>query len=141
MIGALVAGGVIWLFLHLFAFGFPHAVSFHGRTYVLEIAATDQERALGLGERGDLCDDCGMLFVFEEPGQPAFWMKGMRFSLDIAWLSDDTVVFIQRHVPWEDQKTIYRPDASANRVLEFQAGTLDDITVGEKVEFSHYAGF
>lgn len=134
-IGAMAALGALWLFLYLPASAFPKSVSFHGRTYTLEIAATADERALGLGERDSLCDTCGMLFVFEEPGQPGFWMKGMRFSLDIAWLSDDTVVHIERHIPFDDKAT-YRPFVPANRVLEFRAGTLDDVVVGERMEFS-----
>lgn len=76
-----------------------------------------------------------MLFLFDRPGRHGFWMKGMRFSLDIAWLLDDTVVHIERHVPWDTKET-YRPDTAADRVLEFRAGTLDDISVGEKVRFS-----
>lgn len=138
MIGALAAVGAVWFFLHPPFRGFLQTVSFHEREYALDIAATDEERALGLGGRESLCDTCGMLFVFEEPGQPGFWMKGMRFSLDIAWLLDDTIVHIERHVPFDDQKTTYRPDTEANQVLEFRAGTLDDVEVGEKVRFSFF---
>jgi uncharacterized protein len=132
VIGVFAAAGAIWLFLYS---SFPKTVSFHGKVYSLEIAATEEERALGLGERDSLCATCGMLFVFEEPAQPGFWMKGMRFPLDIAWLLDDTVVHVERHIPFDDKAT-YRPPVPANRVLEFRAGTLDDVTVGERVEFS-----
>jgi len=134
-IGVAAALGVLGLSFYLPASAFPKTVSFQGKTYALEIAATEEERALGLGERDSLCAACGMLFVFEEPGQPGFWMKGMRFSLDIAWLLDDTVVHIERHIPFDDKAT-YRPSVPANRVLEFRAGTLDDVAVGERVEFS-----
>ena len=135
MIGALAAVGAVWLFLHPPFRGFLQTVSFHEREYALDIAATDEERALGLGGRESLCDTCGMLFVFEEPGQPGFWMKGMRFPLDIAWLRDDTIVHIERHSPSESTDT-YRSPVPANRVIEWNAGTLDQVQVGDRVHFT-----
>lgn len=103
-------------------------------TYTLEVADDARERALGLGERDDLCDRCGMVFFFATVEKHVFWMKGMRFPLDIAWLKDDTIVHIERHVS-EKSEDIYRPEVAANAVLEFRAGTLEGIFVGEKVHF------
>lgn len=103
-------------------------------TYTLEVADDAREQALGLGERDDLCDRCGMVFFFVTTEKHVFWMKGMRFPLDIAWLKDDTIVHIERHVS-EKSEDVYRPETAANVVLEFRAGTLDHIFVGEKVHF------
>src|SRR3989344_8724609 len=61
-------------------------VSIGGVEYTLEMANTDAVRAKGLSGRDELCLRCGMLFVFEQPGQYAFWMKDMRLPLDIVWL-------------------------------------------------------
>ena len=103
-------------------------------TYTLEVADDAREQALGLGERDSLCDRCGMVFFFATTEKHTFWMKGMRFPLDIAWLEDGTIVHIERHVS-EKSEDIYRPETAANAVLEFQAGTLESVSVGEKVHF------
>lgn len=102
--------------------------------YTLEVADDAREQALGLGERDSLCERCGMVFFFAATEKHAFWMKGMRFPLDIAWLEDDTIVHIERHVS-EKSEDIYQPEAAANVVLEFRAGTLEGVSVGEKVHF------
>lgn len=112
----------------------PKKVSLGEKAYALERALTNEERALGLGGRENLCRDCGMLFVFSEPALPGFWMKDMRFPLDIVWLLDDTVVHIERNVPFDSPDTFY-PKNMANRVLEFNAGETKEITPGERLQF------
>ena len=52
------------------------------------VADTPQERAVGLSGYPGLPEDAGMLFVFPEPRQPSFWMKGMEFALDLIWIRD-----------------------------------------------------
>ncbi|MCX7648651.1 MAG: DUF192 domain-containing protein, partial [Elusimicrobiales bacterium] len=53
----------------------------------LEIARTEYERRLGLMFRKELCQNCGMIFVFEEEDQKTFWMKNTYIPLDIIFLS------------------------------------------------------
>lgn len=122
------------LFLPSFSF---QKVSFEGKTYSLERADTDAKRSLGLGERDTICETCGMVFVFERPDVRGFWMKGMRFSLDIVWLLDNTVVHIERHIS-PDSKETYRPPVFSDRVLEFRAGATEGLEVGEEVRFSWF---
>ncbi|KKW21541.1 MAG: hypothetical protein A2W52_03260 [Candidatus Taylorbacteria bacterium RIFCSPHIGHO2_02_49_25] len=59
----------------------------NGHTISAELADTAEERALGLGKRKFLAEDEGMLFVFERSDTYGIWMKDMRFSIDIVWLS------------------------------------------------------
>lgn len=110
-----------------------NVVSIAGKEYALEIADTDSERSLGLGERDSLCSSCAMLFVFDRPGEYAFWMKGMRFPLDIVWLLDGEVVHIERNIG-ADSVGLYRPSRPADRVLEFNAGITEGLSVGDRVE-------
>lgn len=110
-------------------------VSFAGMTYRAEIADTYRTRALGLGGRESLCPTCAMLFLFREPENLAFWMKDMRFPLDIVWLLDDKVVFIERSVSAESDE-VYRSDTPANRVLEVNAGVAQNLHVGDIVIYS-----
>lgn len=107
-----------------------------GEVFKLEIAETEEARSLGLGTRDSLCERCAMLFVFEKPEKHAFWMKDMRFPLDIVWLFENRVVHIERNVP-ADSREILRPEASADRVLEFNAGAAKDLETGERVQFFH----
>ena len=51
-----------------------------------EIADTEPLRERGLGFRDGLRQGWGMLFVYASPSRHTFWMKGMRFCLDIIWI-------------------------------------------------------
>lgn len=115
---------------------FPQTVLIGEERYALEMADTDSERGKGLGGRDSLCEACGMLFVFESPGRYAFWMKDMRFPLDIIWLSGETVVFVEQDVQ-PDFSGIIEPPVSADRVIEVNAGKADDLDAGDKVMFSY----
>lgn len=112
------------------------AVRIGERKYVLEIADSDVKRQKGLGGRESLCEECGMLFVFEQPGQHAFWMKDMRFPLDIIWLLSDEAVFVARDVS-PDFSGIIEPNVFADRVIEVNAGAARDLNAGERVKFSY----
>ncbi len=52
----------------------------------LELARTSQEQETGLMGRLRVPDDQGMLFVFEQSGRVAFWMKDTPLSLSIAFI-------------------------------------------------------
>lgn len=58
----------------------------------VELAATPESRARGLGYRQGLAPGTGMLFIFPESGERSFWMKGMRFCLDIIWIDGGQIV-------------------------------------------------
>ncbi|OGI21289.1 MAG: hypothetical protein A2808_01330 [Candidatus Moranbacteria bacterium RIFCSPHIGHO2_01_FULL_55_24] len=128
------AGGCL-LFLGKF---FPEkaeqtaTLSFSGKEYTLEVSRSEAERAKGLSEREDLCTGCGMLFVFEKPGRYSFWMRGMRFPLDIIWLDGEKVVWIERRVPAESEK-IMVSDVPADAVVELPAGEADGLERGDEV--------
>ena len=113
---------------------YPQAVRVGSQTFTLEVASTVNERRQGLGGRAHLCDSCAMLFVFEATDTHAFWMKDMRFPLDIAWLSGDTVVWIERRIQPHSLAT-YRPETPSDRVLEFNAGAIDGVQRGDRVQF------
>ncbi len=52
-----------------------------------EIASTYQNRQRGLMKRTQLCENCGMLFVFPRSGKYSFWMKDTPLPLSIAFVS------------------------------------------------------
>lgn len=54
-----------------------------------EIADTPQSREQGLMQRGRLCANCGMLFIFEKADRYSFWMKNTPLPLSIAFIAAD----------------------------------------------------
>lgn len=79
--------------------GWATAVLADGSSFTLEIADTPAARARGYMERAKVGPKEGMLFVFEEPGRHAFWMKNCRVSLDILWL--DASFRVQEVAAWQ----------------------------------------
>jgi uncharacterized membrane protein (UPF0127 family) len=106
-----------------------------GKVFRVEIVDTEKKRELGLGGRGAICQECGMLFVFPENGRHPFWMKGMRFSLDIVWLEKGRVAAVEKDIPASSEK-IFSPSVDSDQVLEFNAGTAAALHVvaGDTVE-------
>lgn len=89
-----------------------------------EIARTFEQKARGLGGRDALAWGHGMLFPYERPDFLSFWMKDMRFSIDIVWIRDGRIVEIAHQVPWspEGPGPTLRPRELADAVLEVPAG-------------------
>jgi len=52
----------------------------------VDLAIDGAQQSLGLGYRNGLEPGTGMLFVGTDPMPRTFWMKGMRFCLDIIWI-------------------------------------------------------
>jgi hypothetical protein len=96
-----------------------------GSAVTAELAMTDEERQQGLMFREGLAADQGMLFIFEDEEIHSFWMKNMRFSIDILWLDRDRrIVHVESRVPpcAADPCPSYIPDKPASFVLELQSG-------------------
>ena len=74
----------------------PRPLFMKGRILVCaSVADTPEARQQGLSGRAGLGESEGMLFVFPKDGEYAFWMKDMRFSIDILWLSGNgTIVYM-----------------------------------------------
>ena len=106
-----------------------------GREWIAEIVETPEARAKGLSGRDSLCAECGMVFRFDSVSQYGFWMKDMRFPLDIAWVRDGRIVHIEHDVPKDFLRTLV-PEEPADTVVEVNAGDLSSVLVGEPVSFS-----
>jgi len=93
-----------------------------------EVVSSQQKMELGLGGRENLCLTCGMLFVFPKSGRYSFWMKDMKFPLDILWISDNTIVHIEKNIQPDFAGTLSSQE-NADSVLEINAGTVDRLGV------------
>lgn len=91
--------------------------------FMVELAATPNERSKGLMYRTELADDRGMLFDFKETRSVSMWMKNTPLSLDMVFTDDKgTVVYVARNtVPYSEE--IITPGVPAYAVLEVKAGT------------------
>jgi len=108
-------------------------VTINNHTWQVELADTPEKQYLGLSNRADLCDNCGMLFDFNPPIQPSFVMRQMNFPLDIVWIAENRVVAIDENLQPQslDQLTRYTPPVAVDYVLELNAGEVKRVGVKE----------
>ena len=107
----------------------------------IEVAQTLIDRERGLSGRLNLPANNGMLFVFERPGLYGFWMKGMRFPIDILWLDEDLRVVDIKERAEPSSYTIsnpqnFVPQDAAKFVLEANAGFVSyaGVKIGAQAE-------
>ncbi|HSM94014.1 MAG TPA: DUF192 domain-containing protein [Anaeromyxobacteraceae bacterium] len=102
----------------------------------VEIARTEAERERGLMFRRALPPDAGMLFVFDETGEHAFWMKNTLIPLDMIFIGDDGRVtgVVARATPGSLEP---RSAGPSRFVLEVNGGWAEahGVTAGDAVKF------
>jgi uncharacterized protein len=108
-------------------------ITIDGHIFTVEVAKQQLEQEIGLSNRNDLPQDRGMLFVFEKPGYYNFWMKDMRFPLDIIFIQGDKVVSIAENVPTPkpeiNNPPLIQSAALSDRVLEINAGLSEKYNI------------
>lgn len=103
----------------------------------LEIADTQEERQEGLMYRDNLCDKCGMLFIFDEEKKHDFWMKNTKIPLDIIFInSDKKIVDIIHADPCNVFCESYIPNDEAKYVLEVNKNTFNESIIGESININ-----
>lgn len=150
MIKQILIGLAVFVLLAVFGFAFFILPRFGGAKtgevkvgeaiFKVEIADTPELRSKGLSGRGYLKPDEGMLFIFPFPGNYGFWMKNMKFPLDIIWIKDNKIVgmIIGAEPEMEEPLTVYNPPEPIDKVLEINAGLTQKlgIKIGDNVVFS-----
>lgn len=111
------------------------------RTIAIEVAETDSSRTRGLMQRPSLPADSGMLFIFQDEQQRAFWMANTPLSLDIMYVrSDSSILSIARYTtPFS--ATSIPSNGPAQFVVEVVAGYADShgITEGDRITWTRSA--
>ena len=109
--------------------------------FQVEVAKDNASRSRGLSGREYLASEQGMLFIFGTAGNHGFWMKGMKFPIDIVWIRGDKIVGFAENLQPELEKSIfslttYYPSEAVDRVLEVNAGMGQkyDLKVGDSIE-------
>lgn len=111
-------------------------IQLKGQTIQVTIADTPEKRMQGLSGHAELAENEGMLFVFAEDGRYSFWMKDMKFSIDVLWISaDGTIVDIAQNVSPDTYPASYTSKADARYVLELRAGWVQarNVSIGDRV--------
>ena len=106
------------------------------QSWQVEVAYTPAERERGLAGRQRLSPGTAMWFVLPEPGFPGFWMQGMAFALDLAWVSPQGRLIAVETLPpcGPDGCPIHFPPEPVAFVLEAEAGSVPDVE-GEQVDW------
>lgn len=107
----------------------------------IEIADNQSERTKGLSNREKLATSSGMLFIFDTPKKYQFWMKGMKFPLDMIFIKEGKVVDFLAHVPVSGNDTQdanlprYQPTVPIDMLLEVNSGYIEEnnIKIGDSV--------
>jgi len=104
-------------------------VNIGGQNLKLLAVQSDAAKAKGLSDRDNVPED-GMIFFFDYPAPLAFWMKDMRFALDMVWINGAEVESITKNAmpqPGAKDKDlkIYSPLLYADTVIELKAGDAD----------------
>lgn len=143
ILGILLFAGGITLFVVAQKSGspLPHGtLTIASHTFQVEIANTLASRAQGLSGREGLVPREGMIFLFPIAAKYGFWMKDMRFALDMVWIKNNRVIEITENIPPpKDPSTImlpsYYPPEAVDTVLEISAGAAkaNGIAVGDLV--------
>ena len=118
------------------------SVSINGTSFKVIVAKTDNQKEKGLSIYKSLPENEGMIFPFEKADYYSFWMKGMKFSIDIIYIKDNKIVQIFKRVPYpktsSDKLTVVTPKEKSNYILEINSGFSDKYKFkeGDKVEIN-----
>lgn len=78
-----------------------------------EVPTTEEEKVTGLMYRDNLCQNCGMYYDYVSSG---FWMKNVKFPIEMIFVNGDTIV---------DIKNAYPNDISIIKPSEFSDGNIE----------------
>ena len=104
----------------------------------VEVADEPHEQTRGLSNIEYMAADEGMIFIFPTSIIPPFWMKDMKFGLDIIWIdSENTIIGIEKNVSPDTFPKTFSPLSPVKYVLEVNSGWSDKnkIKSGDKMSF------
>ncbi|MEI6479777.1 MAG: DUF192 domain-containing protein [bacterium] len=112
-----------------------------------EVMRTDKEMARGLGGRNQIGWQEGMLFAYKNAAYPSFWMKDMRFPIDIVWIRENKVIGVTENIDpqigaSQSALRLYEPTDFIDNVLELHAGAVRKFNIkqGDSVDIRTFTG-
>lgn len=113
-------------------------VKIAGKTLKIELANTTEKQIRGLSGRESIGEEEGMLFVFSEKGKNYFWMKDMKFPIDIIWIDENLkIIYIKNNALPESFPDFFGPEEDSKYVLEVLGSFSEknNLKVGDSVIF------
>jgi uncharacterized membrane protein (UPF0127 family) len=116
-------------------------VTINGVVLVADISASNEQWTKGLSVKDALAENEAMLFVFDNEGEQTFWMKDMKFPIDIIWINGNkTVVHIEHNLQPCGYGLLcptYKPGQDSLYVLETVGGFAEkhDVVPGTRIQF------
>ena len=124
----------------------PQAAFPDGFAVDLELSLTAEEISRGLMFRPSLPENRGMLFLFDHPRLPSFWMNNTLIPPDLVFLDGtgvvvDVIANVQRCAA--DPCPNYPPSSPAQAVLEIVAGSaaVHQLEIGTPIHFERVPGY
>lgn len=110
-------------------------VAINDNKFQVKVAETDTEKQIGLSKTESLPENEGMLFLFDEPDFYAFWMRDMKFPIDIIFINGNKVTTIISNALPPSQTngslTTFQPKEKSDKVLEVNAGIAQKYNIQE----------
>ena len=110
------------------------------KCFNLYLVETSQEKQKGLSIFDEILENEGMLFVYDAAGEHSFWMKDMKFNIDIIWIDENyQIVHIEKNLfpcSLEEECKIFSPNVNSKYVLEINANLTEkyNFKLGDSVE-------
>lgn len=110
------------------------------RTFEIEVATTDQEKALGLMYRTKLADSEGMLFAYGGAQDITMWMRNTYIPLDMIFIRADGVIHRIEARTQPLSERVIAAGAPVSAVLELAGGAAErlGIKAGDKVRHAFF---
>jgi uncharacterized membrane protein (UPF0127 family) len=112
-------------------------ITIGSNTLNAQVSSTSHQLQTGLSGRSCIKSDDAMLFVFDKPGYYPFWMKDMKFPIDIIWINENkTVNQVKSSVSPNTYPNTFVNTQPAKYVLEVKAGTTLQLNINEGTSLS-----
>lgn len=126
LLGTAVVIFITILLITLLISGKSTKVLVNDQTFKVIVAKSAKDKQIGLSEKNKIEQDQGMLFIFDNPDYHSFWMKDMKFPIDIIYINGDkvTTVIDSASPPGSIGGNLetYQPLHRSDKVLEVNAG-------------------
>jgi len=103
----------------------------------VELARTENQKQMGLMFRSTVASGAGMLFLFDNIQERAFWMKNTWVPLDIIFIREDGVIHNIYYNAEPHSLERITSDGEVQHVLEIAGGEAkrQGISIGDRIFF------
>lgn len=133
LLGAAVVIFITILLITLLISGKSTKVLVNDQTFKIIVAKSDKDKQIGLSGKNKIEQDQGMLFIFDNPDYYSFWMKDMKFPIDIIYINGDKVTTVIDSAkppgPTKGNLETYQPLYKSDKVLEVNAGIANKYNI------------